>query len=95
MKLVLFFCFMVSFVFADKQYTNKYDNVDVEKILTNNRVLTNYIKCMMEEGPCTPEGRELKSKCQDFGQHFFFLFNLIFHIEFNDPEFPVYMFYFI
>jgi len=45
-----------------KSYTTKYDNVDVERILSNGRILTNYIKCVMDEGPCTPEGRELKSK---------------------------------
>lgn len=62
---VVFFCFItVAGVLVNSQYTNKYDNVDVDKILTNTRVLTNYIKCMMEEGPCTPEGRELKSKCK-------------------------------
>ncbi|KAG5885075.1 hypothetical protein JTB14_036644 [Gonioctena quinquepunctata] len=42
------------------QNSGKYDNVDVDKILKNERVLTNYIKCLMEEGPCTPEGRELR-----------------------------------
>jgi hypothetical protein len=49
---------------ADKQkaYTTKYDNVDVESILNNRRILTNYIKCMLDEGPCTPDGRELKSE---------------------------------
>lgn len=51
-------------VLIPAQYTSKYDNVDVDKILKNDRVLTNYIKCLMEEGPCTPEGRELKSKLQ-------------------------------
>jgi len=45
-----------------KVYTTKYDDVDVERILSNGRILTNYIKCMMDEGPCTAEGRELKSK---------------------------------
>jgi hypothetical protein len=45
-----------------KGYTNKYDSVDVERILSNGRILTNYIKCLMDEGPCTAEGRELKSK---------------------------------
>lgn len=45
-----------------KGYTTKYDDVDVERILSNGRILTNYIKCLMDEGPCTPEGRELKSK---------------------------------
>lgn len=47
---------------AETRYTTKYDNIDVDKILTNDRVLTNYIKCLMDEGPCTPEGRELKSE---------------------------------
>jgi hypothetical protein len=49
---------------ADKQktYTTKYDNVDVDSILGNNRILSNYIKCMLDEGPCTPDGRELKSE---------------------------------
>lgn len=51
-----------SLVAAQSPYTTKYDNVDVDKILKNERVLTNYIKCLMEEGPCTPEGRELRSK---------------------------------
>ena len=45
-----------------KGYSTKYDDVDVERILSNGRILTNYIKCVMDEGPCTPEGRELKSK---------------------------------
>lgn len=47
---------------ADRKYTAKYDNVDVDRILNNDRILSNYIKCMMDEGPCTAEGRELKSK---------------------------------
>jgi hypothetical protein len=49
---------------ADKQktYTTKYDNVDVDSILANNRILNNYIKCMLDEGPCTPDARELKSE---------------------------------
>nr|AXF54072.1 chemosensory protein 4 [Dendroctonus armandi] len=52
-------------VLIPAQYTSKYDNVDVDKILKNDRVLTNYIKCLMEEGPCTPEGRELKKTLPD------------------------------
>ncbi|XP_030749778.1 ejaculatory bulb-specific protein 3-like [Sitophilus oryzae] len=49
----------------ESPYTTKYDNVDVDKILKNDRVLSNYIKCLMEEGPCTPEGRELKKTLPD------------------------------
>ncbi|XP_069685717.1 ejaculatory bulb-specific protein 3-like [Periplaneta americana] len=48
-----------------KGYTSKYDNVDVDSILSNNRILTNYIKCMLDEGPCTPDGRELKKTLPD------------------------------
>nr|QKN21119.1 chemosensory protein [Bactrocera correcta] len=50
---------------AQKQYTNKFDNVDVDGVLSNNRILTNYIKCLMDKGPCTPEGRELKKLLPD------------------------------
>ncbi|KAJ8925805.1 hypothetical protein NQ315_009655 [Exocentrus adspersus] len=56
---------LLAIALADKTYTSKYDNVDVDKILSNDRVLTNYIKCLMEEGPCTSEGRELKRTLPD------------------------------
>ncbi|CAH0550185.1 unnamed protein product [Brassicogethes aeneus] len=58
------FCAFLAAVSA-QQYTSKYDNVDVDKILKNDRVLNNYIKCMMDEGPCTSEGRELKKTLPD------------------------------
>lgn len=45
-----------------KTYTSKYDNVDVDSILGNSRILTSYIKCMLDEGPCTPDARDLKSE---------------------------------
>ncbi|XP_046661971.1 ejaculatory bulb-specific protein 3-like [Homalodisca vitripennis] len=46
-------------------YTNKFDNIDVDRILSNDRILTQYIKCLMEEGSCTNEGRELKKTLPD------------------------------
>lgn len=46
---------------ADK-YPVKLDNVNIETVLSNDRVLTNYIKCLLDKGSCTREGRELKSK---------------------------------
>ncbi|KAH8283586.1 hypothetical protein KR018_008301 [Drosophila ironensis] len=49
----------------NKQYTNKFDNVNVDDVLGNDRVLNNYLKCLMEKGPCTPEGRELKRLLPD------------------------------
>lgn len=51
----------VAVVHAQNRYTTKYDNVDVDRILSNQRILTNYLKCLMDEGPCTNEGKELKS----------------------------------
>ncbi|GJQ80143.1 putative chemosensory protein [Trypoxylus dichotomus] len=47
------------------QYITKYDNVDVDRILSNQRILTNYLKCLMDEGPCTNEGKELKKTLPD------------------------------
>lgn len=43
-------------------YTTKFDNVDLDQILASDRLLKNYHKCLMEKGPCTPDGTELKSK---------------------------------
>ncbi|OXU19343.1 hypothetical protein TSAR_003272 [Trichomalopsis sarcophagae] len=47
------------------EYTSRYDGVDVDRILQNGRVLGNYIKCMLDEGSCTAEGRELKKTLPD------------------------------
>ena len=62
MKAIITLLLVVSVVLAQDTYLSKYDNVDVERILQNQRVLSNYIKCLLEEGSCTPEGRELKSE---------------------------------
>lgn len=46
----------------DEKYTTRYDNLDVDRILHSKRLLISYINCLLEKGPCSPEGRELKSK---------------------------------
>ncbi|KAF7394523.1 ejaculatory bulb-specific protein 3-like [Vespula maculifrons] len=56
---------LVTVVLAAEKYSSKYDDVDVDKILRNDRVLTNYIRCMLDEGSCTAEGRELKKILPD------------------------------
>lgn len=43
-------------------YNTRLDSVDVDKILANPRVLSNYVKCIVDKGPCTSEGKEIKSK---------------------------------
>lgn len=42
-------------------YESKYDNIDLDEVLTNERLLKNYVNCLMSEGPCSPDGQELKS----------------------------------
>ena len=48
-------------VLADR-YTSRYDNIDLDTFLSNKRALNAIIKCLLDKGPCSPEGREIKSK---------------------------------
>lgn len=43
-------------------YTTKYDNLDVDKILSSRRLVNNYVQCLVDKKPCSPEGAELKSE---------------------------------
>lgn len=43
-------------------YETRYDNIDLDELLKNDRLRKNYVKCLLNEGPCTPDGQELKSK---------------------------------
>lgn len=52
--------FVAGIVSCEKTYDVKYDNVDVDEILKSERLLSNYIHCLMDEGPCTEDGRDLK-----------------------------------
>ncbi|XP_063994236.1 ejaculatory bulb-specific protein 3-like [Diachasmimorpha longicaudata] len=63
MRVAVILCLIVGSVLAQK--SGKYDHVDVDAILKNNRVLTQYIKCMLGEASCTAEGRELKKVLPD------------------------------
>lgn len=48
-------------VLADR-YTSRYDNIDLDSVLNNRRALNAIIKCLLDKGPCSPEGKEMKSK---------------------------------
>lgn len=68
MKLVIVAVFVLFAVVVNAlpnpvEYTSKYDNIDLDQILKNDRLLNNYVKCLLEKGKCTPDGQELKSKC--------------------------------
>lgn len=45
-------------------YTTKYDAIDLNDLLKNDRLRRNYVNCLMNEGPCTPDGQELKSNAK-------------------------------
>jgi hypothetical protein len=49
-------------VVSSDKYSSRYDNIDLDTILGNKRALNAIIRCVLEKGPCSPEGRELKSK---------------------------------
>lgn len=46
----------------EEKYTTKYDNVDLNEIIQNKRLLKNYVFCLLGKGNCTPDGAELKSE---------------------------------
>lgn len=50
---------------VEAPYDNKFDNVDLDEILNQERLLNNYIKCLEGTGPCTPDGRMLKGEWKD------------------------------
>ncbi|XP_060536173.1 ejaculatory bulb-specific protein 3-like [Cylas formicarius] len=49
----------------EEKYTTKYDNVDLDAILKNDRLLRNYIDCVMGKKSCTKDGEELKRVLPD------------------------------
>ncbi|KAH8300585.1 hypothetical protein KR044_010073, partial [Drosophila immigrans] len=46
-------------------YDNKFDNVDLDEILNQERLLNNYIKCLESAGPCTSDAKMLKDILPD------------------------------
>ncbi|KAG5885080.1 hypothetical protein JTB14_036649 [Gonioctena quinquepunctata] len=46
-------------------YPTKYDNIDLESILSNFRILRNYIDCCLDKKTCTTDGAELKTHIRD------------------------------
>lgn len=61
MKIALFVLTIVALA-SVQAYETKFDNVDLDQILKSDRLLNNYFKCLMDEGKCTPDAKELKSK---------------------------------
>ncbi|CAH0713316.1 unnamed protein product, partial [Brenthis ino] len=61
MKLIILFC-MAALAFAEDKYESISDNINLDEVLTNDKLLTSYSKCLIDKGPCTPEIKHLKEK---------------------------------
>lgn len=62
---VFFFVFVCAVANAkptDDHYTTKYDNVDIDAITKNDRLLRGYVDCLLGTKNCNKDGAELKSK---------------------------------
>lgn len=60
MKFLIVLSLMIVAVFAAEKYNSKYDNFDVENLVTNDRLLKAYINCFLDKGRCTAEGTDFK-----------------------------------
>ncbi|XP_063626514.1 formin-1-like [Cydia splendana] len=68
MRAVLFVFACVSFVAGQDinslrdmpKYDKRYDYLSVDAILENKRLVRNYVDCLINARPCTPEGKALK-----------------------------------
>ncbi|KAL0101275.1 hypothetical protein PUN28_018815 [Cardiocondyla obscurior] len=65
MKVLALCLLAVAIVLAEEKYTTKYDNIDLDTILASDRLLKNYVNCLLDKGNCTPDGKELKEALPD------------------------------
>lgn len=63
MKSCVFVVTVVLTLVAGDFYNPRYDNFDVQPLLENDRILLSYTKCFLDQGPCTPDAKDFKSKC--------------------------------
>jgi hypothetical protein len=47
---------------ADEKYTTKYDNINLDEILNNERLYSKYVECLKTGEKCTPDGKLLRGK---------------------------------
>ncbi|XP_029032665.1 ejaculatory bulb-specific protein 3-like [Osmia lignaria lignaria] len=65
MKVAVVFLAVLVCALANEKYTTKYDNIDLDQILKSDRLLNNYVNCLLDLGSCTPDGKELKKSLPD------------------------------
>lgn len=47
---------------AGVPYSSIYDNVNLDQVLANDRLLNSYVNCLLDRGRCNADGLELKSE---------------------------------
>ncbi|XP_029042860.1 ejaculatory bulb-specific protein 3-like [Osmia bicornis bicornis] len=62
-------CILFMNVFAEDKYTTKYDGIDIDLVLTNERLLNGYVNCLLDRGSCTADATELKKNLPDALEH--------------------------
>ncbi|XP_050352503.1 ejaculatory bulb-specific protein 3-like [Nymphalis io] len=69
MKLFIYSISILYFVYQcdceNPTYTTMYDGIDLDEILSSDRLLAGYVNCLLDKGPCTPDGKELKRNLPD------------------------------
>ncbi|XP_014253147.1 ejaculatory bulb-specific protein 3-like [Cimex lectularius] len=61
----IFFLSALVVAFAAEKYTTKYDNIDLDVVLNNERLYKKYFQCLTNAGRCPPDGKELKASLPD------------------------------
>ncbi|XP_063239027.1 uncharacterized protein LOC134540299 [Bacillus rossius redtenbacheri] len=46
-------------------YNPQYDNINLQDIMKSERLLKSYADCLLEQGQCTPDGKQLKDSIPD------------------------------
>ncbi|XP_013187512.2 ejaculatory bulb-specific protein 3 [Amyelois transitella] len=65
LTILLIRCLFNIGVCEEPTYTTKYDGIDLDEILASDRLLAGYVNCLLDLGPCTPDGKELKNNLPD------------------------------
>ncbi|KAK0181341.1 hypothetical protein PV327_003633 [Microctonus hyperodae] len=58
--LLFFIASVLLMVHAHELYSDKYDNVDVDAIITDDKLRISYYNCFMDRGPCTEDAEYFK-----------------------------------
>lgn len=43
-------------------YDSKYDSINVDEIISNQRILNQYAQCFLDKKPCTRDAADIKGK---------------------------------